>query len=252
MTPLLIPLTPIRDYLSSRSLRQNEDVMVGQRSPAYVDEELFFESISNVFIPDGEGVRSHPGLETETAMLEMDSALSHTSARILEKLGEKNIIVITFLTHTTNLSQTLDLMFFGLLQKFKATAIGKFDDDSVDAQIRKLVQASEQRAASSTIKESFRKAGMDLGVTIQPFRIQIVEQILTENPGFKEVCNRNVSLEDLSRRQQLRRFGIAHYEFLRVYSISWNPLISLSCYVLSAGKPSLFEGKEKCKPGFTV
>jgi hypothetical protein len=34
----------------------------------------------------------------------------------------------------------------------KTSAIGEFDDDSVNAQITKLVQAHEQTATSSTIK----------------------------------------------------------------------------------------------------
>jgi hypothetical protein len=92
MTPLLIGSTPIRDSLWSRGFGQNENVMVislaRQRSPAYVNEELLFEYILNLFIPDVDTVRSHPGLETETAILLIGSALRHTSPRILQKLGE--------------------------------------------------------------------------------------------------------------------------------------------------------------------
>jgi hypothetical protein len=108
----------------------------------------------------------------------------------------------------------LDLVFFGALKKLKPTAVGEFDDGSVNAQITQLLQAYEQAATSVTIRGSFRKAGMDLDVTALPFRIRIVEQTLRENPGFKEVWDRNVSLHDLSRRRQLQRFGIISSEFL--------------------------------------
>jgi hypothetical protein len=79
--------------------------------------------------------------------------------------------------------------------------VGECDDHSVNATITKFVQAYEQAATSSTIRRSFQKAGTDLDVTTGPFRIRIVEQTLRENPGFKEVLDRNVLLDDLSRRE---------------------------------------------------
>jgi hypothetical protein len=188
--------------------------MVRRRTPAYIDEELFFEHITGIFIPYVDAVRSRAGLGTETAILLMDPARPHTSSRILQTLGEKNIIAITFPAHTTNLFQALDLVFFGTLKKLKPTAVGEFDDRSVNAQIMQLLQADEQAATSATIRGSFRKAGMDLDVTTLPFRIRIIEQTLRENPGFKEIWDRNVSLDDLSSRQQLQRFGIINSGFL--------------------------------------
>jgi hypothetical protein len=56
--------------------------MVGQRNPAYIDEQLFFEHISNVLIPYISSVRSRPELTDEPAVLLMDSALPHTSERV--------------------------------------------------------------------------------------------------------------------------------------------------------------------------
>jgi hypothetical protein len=44
--------------------------MLLQRIPASVDEELFFEYISNVFIPSVDAVGNRPGLETEAAILQ--------------------------------------------------------------------------------------------------------------------------------------------------------------------------------------
>jgi hypothetical protein len=117
MAPLLITSRPIRDYLWSRRFRQDEDDLVRQRSQAYVEGKLFFEHISNVFISDVDPMRSCPELETETAILPLDSALLRTSPRILQRLGEKNIIATAFPAHTRNLLQTLDLLFFGALKK---------------------------------------------------------------------------------------------------------------------------------------
>jgi hypothetical protein len=62
----------------------------------------------------------------------------------------------------------------------------------VNAQISQLLQGYEHAATSATIRGSLRKAGMNLDITTLPVRIRIVEHILRENPGFKEVWNRNV------------------------------------------------------------
>jgi hypothetical protein len=193
--------------------------MVRSRTPASLDEKLFFEYLTSIFIPYVDAIRSRAGPETETVILLMDFTLSHRSNRILQTLGEKNVVAITFPVYTTNPFQALDLVFFGALKKLKRTAVGEFDDGSVNTQIIQLLQASEQAATSATIRGSFEKAEMDLDVTTLPFRIRIVEQRVRENPGFKEVWDRNVSLDDLSRRRQLQRFGIIDSGFLPALSV---------------------------------
>jgi hypothetical protein len=117
VTPMVITTTPIHASFWSRGLRQSEDVMVRPPVPADINEESFFESITSIVIPYVDAVRSRAGLGTETAILLMDSALPHMSNRILQTLDDKNIAAITFPAHTTNLFQTLDLVFFGALKK---------------------------------------------------------------------------------------------------------------------------------------
>jgi hypothetical protein len=57
VTPMLITRTPVRASLRTGGLRQNEDVVVRRRTPAYIDEELFFEYITSIFIPYVDAVR---------------------------------------------------------------------------------------------------------------------------------------------------------------------------------------------------
>jgi hypothetical protein len=68
--------------------------MVYQRNLAYIDEQLFFEYISNVLIPHVSSVRSRPELADEPAVLLMDSALPQTSERVLQILGQNKIIAL--------------------------------------------------------------------------------------------------------------------------------------------------------------
>jgi hypothetical protein len=123
------------------------------------------------------------------------------------------MFAITGLAHTRNVFQAFDLLFFGASNKVKATVVDEFDNDSVNGQITKPVQAHGQIATSSTIKAPFQKAGIDLDVTTRPFRIRIVEQTLREKSNLKEVWERNTLFDDLSRRRHIPRFGIINSEF---------------------------------------
>jgi hypothetical protein len=174
-----------------------------------------------VFIPYVSSVRSRPELVDEPAVLLMDSALPHTSERVSRILGENKVIALTFPAHTTNLFQAPDLVFFGSLRHLKATAAGEFGDNSVNEQITKMIQAPEQTATSGTIKGSFRRAGMIPDTTTRPLKIRIDEEIMRQSPGFLAIWERNVSIDDLSRRRQVQRFGIINSQFLPAETILW-------------------------------
>jgi hypothetical protein len=188
--------------------------MIRSRTPAYIDGDLFYEYISTVLVPYVTNVRSNPALANEPAVLLMDSAGPHVSERILKLLGENRIIALVSPAHTTNLFQALDLVFFGVLKKLKQTASGDYDETSMNYQIFKLIQAYEQTATSLTIRGSFRKAGLSSNTKVRPFRLQFDDTVWRENPGFKEIWDRNISIEELSRRRQAHRFGIINQEFL--------------------------------------
>jgi hypothetical protein len=203
LTSLLITGSPIPETLWSRGLRQDEDAMIPHPSPAYITEELCYDYISTVFIPYVLTVRDRTGFENGTAvfLLLMDSPIPHTSERVRRPLGENSIIAIIFPAHTTNLFQALDLVFFGVLKKLKASATGEFDDDCVKGQVTKLIRAYEQTATSWTMRESFRKAGFEHDTATRSFKLRVVQERLRENPGFQEMWARHVSVQRLSVRR---------------------------------------------------
>jgi hypothetical protein len=57
--------------------------MVPSRNAAYIDEELFHESLSHVFIPYLANLRSAEAFSGELAICLMDSARPHASERSL-------------------------------------------------------------------------------------------------------------------------------------------------------------------------
>jgi hypothetical protein len=57
---------------------------------------------------------------------------SERETRTAERNGRPMILAIILPLQTTNLFQALDFVFCGALEKFKASATGEFDDDSVN------------------------------------------------------------------------------------------------------------------------
>jgi hypothetical protein len=81
------------------SLRQDEDAMVRQRNPAYMNEEVFLEYILNVFISDMLSVHEPQRFAIQTGILLMDSALVHKSEYVL------NALILIFFSALQNLKQ---------------------------------------------------------------------------------------------------------------------------------------------------
>jgi hypothetical protein len=109
LTALLITTNPTCDSLWRTDVRQGEEVMVQRRSRAHIDEELFFEYISQVFIPYVTSIHNTLELADESAVLLIGFALLHISDRVLRLLGEKNVVVFTFPAHITNRLQAWSL-----------------------------------------------------------------------------------------------------------------------------------------------
>jgi hypothetical protein len=55
---MLVIGNSIRESLWNRGLRLDEDVVIRRRNPAYLNETLFYEYISGVFIPYVSTLRS--------------------------------------------------------------------------------------------------------------------------------------------------------------------------------------------------
>jgi hypothetical protein len=117
ITPMIISAFPIPASLWAQGLQQDEDAMMRVRQPAYIDENLFSESISQVFVPYVSNLREKPEFANKTAVSPMDSASPHVSEKVLQLLDRNKIMAIVFPAHTTNIFRALDLVFSGVLKK---------------------------------------------------------------------------------------------------------------------------------------
>jgi hypothetical protein len=123
-------------------------------------------------------------------------------------------MAIVFQAHTTHLFQALDLVLFDALKTIKKTTHGDFGDDSVRDQVTKLLQAYEQVSTSFTIHGAFRKAGFFPDFRSKPIRLVFNKGIFRENPGFSEILNWNIPVDQLSKRRQSHRFALLNADFL--------------------------------------
>jgi hypothetical protein len=117
--PMISSRPPLRDSLWARVVLQDEDAMVHQRNPAYIDEELFYEYRSHAFIPFRANLRTSEVFSGEYAICLMDSALPNLPESDRRLLGENRVLAIAFPAHTMNIFRALDLLFFGHLKKLK-------------------------------------------------------------------------------------------------------------------------------------
>jgi hypothetical protein len=68
---------------------------------------------------------------------------------------------------------------------------------------------------------------MTAHTTSRPDKSMVDEAIMRESSGFQVVGERNVSVDDLSRRRQMQRFGIINSEFLPAQTIICPIILSL-------------------------
>jgi hypothetical protein len=215
LCPMIILGQAIPNDLWATGLRPKEDARIYRREPPYMDEKLFFKYLAKVFVPYVLAVREKLERGAEQAVLLMDGMKAHCSDRVLKYLGDNNIAAITFPSHTTNLFQPLDLSFFGALKQRKDRTEGESAANSVRHQVTKLLRAYEETSSSFNIRGSFFRAGFRYVTVIMPYVLDFDEAGVRENRGFREIWERNYSVEILRRRRSLHQFGLINSDYLQ-------------------------------------
>ena len=179
-----------------------------------MNENLFYKYIKDVMIPYIKDVRQIKNIMLEKAVLMMDSASSHCSERILKKLAKHNILALTYPSHTSNLFQALDLVFFGVLKKNKSRIYLDSEENFFTNQLLEIIEAYETTSTSRTIRSSFKKAGIIHSCEGDPERVVIDENEVRNNRGFQEIWNQNIPIEAISARRRQHDFGVINKRFL--------------------------------------
>jgi hypothetical protein len=91
VTPLIMMTAPIRDTLWSRGLKQDENTMIRESSPASIAGELFYDYISTVFIPCILAVRDMAGLENKKLLTSSKGAAAPIGGVASKRLPERQV-----------------------------------------------------------------------------------------------------------------------------------------------------------------
>jgi hypothetical protein len=183
-------------------------------SQVHVDEKLFHEYPSFVFIPYIVYLRTAEASSGELATCLMDSALLHVSERSLRLFGKNHVLTVAFPAHTTNIFRAFALVFFGMLKRFKTTVDGRFDDNSVKDRITEPIQAYEQTAISITVLKFILLGGDSFEHIRAPLQLRLNEESLRKNLCFHDIWDREIKIEELPPKRHAQRFLIMNSEFI--------------------------------------
>lgn len=216
LTPLLIASCNVEEDLNNNGYRIGDDVIFHYRNPPFINKELFNEYIVSVLIPYISSLREKEEYSQEPAVLLLDSCSAHIDDEILRILGENGIKAIAFPAHTTNIFQALDLVLFGIFKKKKETQKSTVDQNKQAFLSSKIINAYEETMTGSRIRSSFHRAGFTIDTSKNPHRLIFDENLLKDNPGFKELWDANIPIEMLSTRRRNHKFGWLNEQYLQI------------------------------------
>jgi hypothetical protein len=187
--------------------REGKDFMLRHRQKCYMTTELFLEYLDRIVIPFINYIRSSRHLENSVAVIMMDNCSSHVNSDVLQLLSVNGIIGFTFPPHTTNLLQPLDLVLFGLFKRAKLLQEPELPRSSLEGQILLLQESYEKVCVKRNVRASFRKAGITLNCSQQPYTVRFDEDLVAQNPGFQQLWNANYDIARLTERRQRKPYG---------------------------------------------
>lgn len=82
----------------------------------------------------------------------LDLNKAHCSEKVLQLLGENNIIVYAFPSHMTNIFQPWDLSLFGTFKQIEDAMSHESDESKINDYIKGILKAYESAATSFNIR----------------------------------------------------------------------------------------------------
>jgi hypothetical protein len=196
-------------------IRRGKEVNIIVQKSSYMNEELFINYITTQFIPHVFILRLQHMRYNQRAILFMDNLRSHCSERILQELGRKNILAISFPPHTSHLFQMLDLPTFGLMKsKLKETHLLAKLHPSADHLVRTL-QSLKHACISSSVRAAFQKAGFDIVMEGEDPKLSFNSEKIQNSDDFKELWDIDYPESSLSARKKATKWGLLNLEYLQ-------------------------------------
>jgi hypothetical protein len=171
--------------------------------------------INEVLIPAVISNRGLPGCKNKSAILFWDNCPAHWSGEALGKLDTCGILVIAYPPHSLHIFQVLDVLLFGILKKAK-----KYQrrDDTLRREVDHVLRwfrADEQATASTTIRASRLKTGLDYTLRDAAIYLIVNETKIHQCDAFREVWLFNYHPPRTSKKRAAQRWGWLNEHLLR-------------------------------------
>jgi hypothetical protein len=126
---------------------------------------------------------------------------------ILKLFALHKMKMITFLPHTTNFLQVLDLQTFGNIKKRMIFIEGDFDDNLIADHITKVLKAIFNSCTPVNVRKAFNKACFFNVFKDGLFRVHFDEEKMRNSTGFQRIWNIDYDIQSLSKRRRNSVFG---------------------------------------------
>jgi hypothetical protein len=105
------------ETLKIEGFRMGVDMVLEHRQKVCVAATPFQQYVTSVLIPFIERLRTNPESIGKSAILPLDNCSIHTRPEVLATLRDHNVKVITFLSHITQIFQTLEPCLFNIFKR---------------------------------------------------------------------------------------------------------------------------------------
>jgi hypothetical protein len=212
--PLLISADQkCRQLFESRGVRENVDLSIEVRKPAYMTTVLFEWYICNKFLYIVESERKGCNPDEKPAVLFFDNCRSHCSPELLRITAEAWVIVITYPPHTSQVFQVLDRVVFANIKSEKRKI--RRDSELIPAvdRARRILAAYEHCTGSETVRSGWRHTGFEYVMRNGEWHLDVNCDKIAQFREWQVIWSRNYDESKMSPRRRSQRWGWINMEY---------------------------------------
>jgi transposase len=194
-------------------IRQNVDISVMTRDPAYMGHGIFEQYIRERFFPILDAERHGQDPSDSAAVIFCDNCRCHMDANLLRLLAEHWVLVVTYPPHSSGIFQVLDRLVFSVLKRRKKQVTKETGLDATIDHIRRVLVAYESSTPSETVRAAWRRTGFDYVRSDGEWELRLNTDRIQEFPEFSEVWRRDYPETLLHPRRRNQVWGWVNKAF---------------------------------------
>jgi hypothetical protein len=179
----------VQEHLKKQGVCFGRDMILKFNQKPYINAGIFLDYIRIIFLPYIDMLRGLAVFAEEPAVLlmDMDNCSTHVSDDVIRILTEASVRVITFASHTTQISQVFDLTLFDVLKRRPRYELSLDDDNATVRFIMKVYHDFGQTVIRPNIWGAFRVPGLEFDMKDLPYRLLFDEIKQRESASFEDL-----------------------------------------------------------------